>query len=363
MIFRQRWTSRVFWHGERGPCTVDLEFVETAWAAKERLRLSLMAGPDGQLIERQLVQPDGMCITTSTRIRGTDDLREAVASDPHRDALRVAYQRAFERYERLLRERTETTGRTPQMGLSNLDSIRATRSEPRLAHLVSTVLASRGQAPAKYIFASYQLSNREQGISWCHFMSEGCFSLLQKFVQRRWYMNDLFLEYARSNSAPCPGDQIEIRSAGQRQTFDAFAEAGFSTGVISPARTAGESFVAYLLVAGMSDARSQELMLRRRHTLRVLAAELVEWRAEARARAATDEYKLSARDIEVLRMLSRGMAAAPIAQALKLSANQVHRRVYPEIVEKLRVRHISEAAKAARDLGVLSGGTRTEMSR
>ncbi|MGQ7932644.1 helix-turn-helix transcriptional regulator [Paraburkholderia sp. D1E] len=342
---------------------MDLEFVETAWAGKERLRLSLMASPDGQLIERQLVQPDGMCVTISTRIRGANDLMEAVASDPHRDVLRVAYQRAFERHDRLLRERTGTTGGTLKMGASNLDSIRATRSEPRLAQLISTVLAQRGQAPAKYIFASYQLSNREQGISWCHFMSEGCFSLLQKFVQRRWYMNDLFLEYARSNSAPCPSDQIEIRSAGQRQAFDAFAEAGFATGVISPARTAGESFVAYLLVAGMSDARAQDLLLRRRHTLRVLAAELVEWRAEVRARAATDEYKLSARDIEVLQMLSRGMAAALIAQALKISANQVYRRIYPEIVEKLRVRHISEAAKAARDLGVLSGGMRAEMSR
>lgn len=363
MIFRQRWTTRVFWHGERGSCTVDLEFVETAWAAKERLRLSLMASPDGQLIERQLVQPDGMCITIATRLRGADDLTEAVASDPHRDVLRVAYQRAFERHERLLRERAEASGKALQMGLSDLDSIRATRSEPRLAHLVSSVLDRRGQAPVKYIFASYQLSDREQGISWCHFLSEGCFSLLQKFVQRRWYMNDLFLEYARSNSKPCRSDQIEIRSAGQRQAFDAFAEAGFAAGAISPARTAGETFVAYLLVAGMGDARSQDLMLRRRHTLRVLAAELVEWRAEARARAATDEYKLSARDIEVLQMLSRGMAAAPIAQVLKLSANQVHRRIYPEIVEKLRVRHISEAAKAARDLGVLGGSMRAGTSR
>lgn len=156
MIFRQRWTSRVFWHGERGSCTVDLEFVETAWAAKERLRLSLMASPDGQLVERQLVQPDGMSITISTRIRGANDLMDAVASDPHRDALRVAYQRAFERHDRWSRERSETTGRTLQMGASNLDAIRATRSESRLAHLVSTVLAQRGQVPAKYIFASYQ---------------------------------------------------------------------------------------------------------------------------------------------------------------------------------------------------------------
>jgi Response regulator containing a CheY-like receiver domain and an HTH DNA-binding domain len=341
---------------------VDLEFVETAWAGKERLRLSLMAAADAQLIERQLVQPDGMCITISTRIRSLDDLTEAFTSDPHRDVLGAAYRRAFERHERLLGERIETRGQTLQMGVAHIDSIRATRSEPTLAHLVSAVLAERGQLPAKYIFASYQLSNREQGISWCHFMSEGCFSLLQKFVQRRWYMNDLFLEYARSNSAPSPSDQIEIRSPGQRKAFDAFAEAGFATGVISPARTAGESFVAYLLVAGVNGTGSGNLMLRRRHTLRVLAAELVEWRAEARARSATDEYKLSARDIEVLQMLSRGMAAAPIAQALKLSANQVHRRIYPEIVEKLRIRHISEAAKAARDLGVLSGGLRAGMS-
>jgi hypothetical protein len=52
-------------------------------------------------------------------------------------------------------------------------------------------------------------------------------------------------------------------------------------------------------------------------------------------------------------MLSRGMAAAPIAEVLRVSANQVHRRIYPELVQKLRVRHISEAATAARNLGVL----------
>ncbi|MFM0624460.1 helix-turn-helix domain-containing protein [Paraburkholderia xenovorans] len=343
---------------------MDLEFVETAWAAKERLRLSLMAGPDGQLIERQLVQPDGMCITISTRIRSSNDLTEAFESDPHRDALRAAYRRTFEYHDRLLRENTERGGKTLQVSMNTIDSISTTRSEPTLARVVSTLLVRHGQLPAKYIFASYQLSNREQGISWCHFMSEGCFSLLQKFVQRRWYMNDLFLEYARSNSAPSPSDQIEIRSPGQLQAFDAFAQAGFAAGMVSPARTAGESFVAYLLVAGVNDAEgSTELMLGWRNTLRVLAAELVEWRAAARARSATHEYKLSERDIEVLQMLSRGMAAVPIAQALKLSPNQVHRRIYPDIVEKLRVRHISEAAQAARDLGVLSGGIRAESSR
>lgn len=334
---------------------MDIKLDETAWAGKERLRLSLMANASAELIERQLLQPDGMCITIATRIRSGADLSEAFGSDPHRHALRVAYQHAQECHDRLPRNASSMHDVTPFAGLNGLDAIRATRSEPTLAYLASAVLSRRKPAPVKYIFASYQLSDREQGISWCHFMSEGCFSLLQQFVQRRWYMNDVFLEYARAHSAPSFSDQIEICSAGQGQAFEAFAGAGFAAGVVWPARTAGESFVAYLLVAGAGDPEGRLQLMKRRHAFRVLAAELVEWRAAARARSATDEYKLTPRDLDVLRMLSRGLAAVPIAQALQVSANQVHRRIYPEIVQKLRVRHISEAASAARALGVLTG--------
>ncbi|WP_131799878.1 LuxR C-terminal-related transcriptional regulator [Paraburkholderia ginsengiterrae] len=334
---------------------MDIKLDETAWAGKERLRLALMANASAEVIERQLVQPDGMCITIATRIRSEADLSEAFGSDPQRNALRVAYQRAQECHDRLQRDDSGTRDVPPPAGLNGLDAIRATRSEPTLACLATAVLSRRNLAPVKYIFASYQLSGREQGISWCYFMSEGCFSLLQQFVQRRWYMNDVFLEYARAHSAPSFSDQIEIRSAGQRQAFEAFAAAGFAAGVVWPARTAGESFVAYLLVAGTGDADGRLQLMKKRHAFRVLAAELVEWRAEARARSATDEYRLTPRDLEVLRMLNRGMAAAPIAEALALSANQVHRRIYPELVQKLRVRHISAAAAAARNLGVLVG--------
>jgi DNA-binding CsgD family transcriptional regulator len=339
---------------------VDIKLDETAWAGKERLRLALMANGGAELIERQLVQPDGMCITIATRIHSRADLAEAFESDPHRHALRVAYQHAQECHDRLQRDDSEARDATPSAALNGLDAIRATRSEPTLACLAAAVLSRRKRSPVKYIFASYQLSGREQGISWCYFMSDGCFSLLQQFVQRRWYMNDVFLEYARAHSAPVFSDQIEIRSAGQRQAFEAFAKAGFAAGVVWPARTAGESFVAYLLVAGTGDAEGRLQLMKRRHAFRVLAAELVEWRADARARSATDEYRLTPRDLEVLRMLSRGMAAAPIAEALELSANQVHRRIYPELVQKLRVRHISEAAAAARNLGVLAGSAAPE---
>jgi DNA-binding CsgD family transcriptional regulator len=238
--------------------------------------------------------------------------------------------------------------------LAGIDQVANARSDGEIDTLMRRLFARLDTDVGQFIFISLTMSPHGDGPSDYRYFGACNPSWLQLYVQRRWYMNDPFIAYALAETAPVEGRQIVLRSDGQRDFFERFRQYGFKSSLVTPARTARGNHVGILLVGSAVEPENggEIALMTYRQIFRALAGELIEWRARGVGQEAAASFGLTVEEVRVLAMLSRGSSAPDIALALNITVNRVYKKIYPDLTQKMRVTHITEATNMAIALGL-----------
>ncbi|KWT93420.1 Autoinducer binding domain protein [Variovorax sp. WDL1] len=127
------------------------------------------------------------------------------------------------------------------------------------------------------VFSSF--IQRDEGFESYRYNVACAASLCNLYVEQRWFAIDPFLIYAQQHTEPTVGDEIPLRTQGQRLFRLRAREAGFNSIAVVPCHTAaGRSRmgVLYLTIEDL-DYFTIETIALAKMCLRSIAAELLEW--------------------------------------------------------------------------------------
>ena len=175
------------------------------------------------------------------------------------------------------------------------------------------------------------------------------------YSSRKWMMNDPFLEYARTNTAPVAGSKIKPASTGQLAMLKASAELGFRSGLVVPTHTSmGARRRLGLLYIGseLQPEIGEPLLLKNRGQFILLGFELLCWWNNRLRQQAMRKYSLIDEEIELLQLSKAGKVAREIAAILDIRAPAVYRKL-DAIKEKFNVDKIEQAVTEADAAGLL----------
>ncbi|MDY7549210.1 autoinducer binding domain-containing protein [Glaciimonas sp. CA11.2] len=175
------------------------------------------------------------------------------------------------------------------------------------------------------------------------------------YNDRKWFMNDPFVEYARSNTAPVVGSEIHAVTAGQIDMLEVAASYGFRSGMVIPTHSsANVSERMGMLYVGL-DADQQtgeKILLRSRITFRALGMELLDWWMRHLYQESARKFKLSEAEIYLLQLSKNGLITAEIAAKLNLKSSAIYSQ-FGLIKEKFNVDKITDAVHEANLNGLL----------
>lgn len=175
----------------------------------------------------------------------------------------------------------------------------------------------------------------------------------QMYVNRKWFMNDPMLDYARKSSAPRLLRDLAPGSESQRAILNTAAVSGFHQAMIVPAHSGAASRMGMLLV-GVPDVGAGEARLwRNRVMLRALAMELLDWWIERLREDAVVRFSLKDIELRILELQSKGFIADDIAVELGVSSRTIYKRIR-QIKDKLGARDIGSALRLADSYGLFS---------
>jgi len=350
----------------------DAVFDVTVKIQKERIRLKLLDRDDVPVVERRLIQADGVVVTVAMPVHDVGQLQRFVDTDPYRAELQGHLATLVQRYvARVESGAGVTTGRKArrdprpslkrrqkggdELGLfGRLDALATARSEGQLYARVHALLEQFEIPVEQFIFAGFRLTGESRVPAAYRYFGACDPQWLQLYMQRRWYMIDPFYSWAMAGSSPMPGSQLVLHTSGQRDFYARLQASGFDSCLVAPARMAqGKLFGVFIAGNAMPTEAGERALLRYRQVFRALAAELLDWSAKNLARKAIAALGLTDREIAVLNLLARGQAAPEIAMELGVSANRVYKEFYPELTFKMQVDHISKALAMALELGMV----------
>lgn len=173
----------------------------------------------------------------------------------------------------------------------------------------------------------------------------------QEYNRHRWYTIDPFLEYALTNTAPATGQDMVIRTPGQREVIEAAAYYGFRSVYIVPAHGSGKGRIGLLYVGSDKEPEEGEkVFAQHRFLLRSLASELLDWSSARLREEAISSYELSPVDLRVLEFVRDGFTAPQIAKELDQSPSKIYSH-FKQITEKIGEKHITGAVRFAAEHG------------
>ena len=173
---------------------------------------------------------------------------------------------------------------------------------------------------------------------------------------KKWFMNDVFVEYAKRNCSPAYGSQIAPQTQGQRDMLDMAGRFGFISGMLVPTHSSNnaEERIGMLYIGSdQPPATGEALMRTNRIVYRALAMELLDWWTEYLRRKAADKYKLNGDEIRLLQLSKNGCVVSDISARLSIKQSNLYRQ-FDVIKDKLNVHKIGEAVRKA-DLSGLLG--------
>ena len=174
------------------------------------------------------------------------------------------------------------------------------------------------------------------------------------YVEQRWFAIDPFLIYAQRHSEPAVGDEIPLRTAGQRQFRQQARAAGFNSIAIVPCHTAaGRSRMGVLyLTSEDPDYFTRETIVPAKIFLRSIAAELLEWWSQKIRSELLHKLNLRSDELDLLRLAHQGFKSKEIAPLLGIKPATIDQR-FARLALKLNVPSRSMAAKLAYESGLL----------
>jgi len=178
--------------------------------------------------------------------------------------------------------------------------------------------------------------------------------LCEMYSKRMWMMNDPFMDYALSNSAPILRSKIKTFTPGQAEILRYGAEYGFRSALIVPTHTSmGKKRMGLLYIGSELPEEDGEPMLwRKRVQFTALGQELLQWWNARLRKQAMRRYSLLQEDIDILQLVRKGKVAPEIAALYDVKVSVVYRK-WEAIKEKLDVEKIDHAVVAAEAVGLL----------
>lgn len=175
------------------------------------------------------------------------------------------------------------------------------------------------------------------------------------YRKKKWMMNDPYVAYARTNSAPVAGSCIKAATPGQAAMLASSAEHGFRSGLVVPTHTSlGAKRRMGLLYIGADLAPDigEPLLLKKRGQFVALGFELLCWWNARLRQEAMRKFSLLDDEIKMLQLAKDDRIASEIAAVLDLKVAAVYRKL-ERIKEKFNVDKISQAVVEADAAGLL----------
>jgi DNA-binding CsgD family transcriptional regulator len=179
--------------------------------------------------------------------------------------------------------------------------------------------------------------------------------LCEIYNKRMWMMNDPFIEYARTSSAPLVGSKIQARTPGQQELLRVSALHGFRSGLVVPTHTSmaaskrmGLLYIGSELLAEIGEP----LLMRKRVQFGALGMELLLWWNSRLRKQAMRKYSLVDEEVDFLQLSKKGKVAGEIAALYDINLSAAYKRLNL-IKEKFNVDKIEQAVIEADSLGLL----------
>jgi DNA-binding CsgD family transcriptional regulator len=175
------------------------------------------------------------------------------------------------------------------------------------------------------------------------------------YCKHMWMMNDPFLAYARTHSAPIVGSKIKRSTPGQHTMLNTASDYGFRSGLIVPTHTCMDADKRLGLLYIGSDLvpeSGESLLLQHRVQFGALGIELLLWWNRRLEQQAMRKFSLIEEELELLELLKTGKVANEIAAILDLKTTAVYRKLNT-IKEKFNVDKIHDAIVMAMAAGLL----------
>lgn len=239
-----------------------------------------------------------------------------------------------------------------RQALAVVEQIRLCQNEVAVDKLLRCIFQTTGAE--SYIFVTVLYSDTSVERKLYRFLI-GCRpELSQVYIERKWFINDPCLDYARTNSAVVCGDDIRWESAGQKEMRHTARQHGFQSHLLVPAHSgASNRFGALYLGSPLAAAQGHAVLLANRILFRAVAMELLDWWCVRLRREIIERLALGEIELQVVRLQSKGYRASDIAVELGLSAKTVHNHTRL-VKEKFCVDNIGDAIKVADSYGLLT---------
>lgn len=178
---------------------------------------------------------------------------------------------------------------------------------------------------------------------WCH-----------EYEQRASYAQDPWLAYATHNSRPARSSEIPVHTKRQQAVVELAADYGFRSAVVIPAPSGG--MLTRIGVLCLGSRQSGFFEAEGYATLKVasrsLAMELHEWWVAQVKRELISNARITAEDLQLLRMERLGRSTKQIAAELETSPGSINSR-FQRVNEKLGVPNRRAAATLACEYGLI----------
>jgi len=234
-----------------------------------------------------------------------------------------------------------------------IQNIAAADSEDTVRRMTRSVVRHAGAE--NFIYSTCRLNKSGHGVGSHHYFDDCRSEWRSIYEQRRWYMNDPLIEYAKLHTEPALSSKIVPITRGQSDMMEAAACHGFRSGIIIPAhsRFGSHDCLGLLFIGSSSEPASMEQhFLKHRIALRALAMELMEWWKNHFRRVAMHKFKISEFELHMLEYLSGGRTVAEIAAIMETRPSTLYHRL-ANLKDKLGADKTGETVQKAKAHGLL----------
>ncbi len=193
-----------------------------------------------------------------------------------------------------------------------------------------TRLAVRKAGAEHFIYSTFRLSDSGHEFGSHHYFEDCKAEWRSIYEERKWYMNDPLIEYAKLHTEPTLSSKIIPITRGQSDMMAAAACHGFRSGIIIPAhsRFGSHDCLSILFIGSSSEpACMEQHFLSNRITFRALAMELMDWWRNHFRAVAIQKFKIKEFELCVLEHLSNGKTVAEIAAILETRPSTLYHRL------------------------------------
>lgn len=206
-----------------------------------------------------------------------------------------------------------------------------------------------------FIYSTLRANQSHQYFDLIHYFEDCQARWREKYNERKWFMNDPLIEYAKANTEPIVSSKIECKSRGQVDLLATAASCGFRSGIVAPAHCSlgAHEWLGILFVGSSSEPDSGEpLLISNRVIFRALSLELMDWWRNYFKKEAMRKHNIHVQDIQILEYLKNGKDTHEISAMLDVKKSAIYSRI-TTLKDKLNVKRTNDAIQRAKTFGLL----------